>query len=88
MHQLHNAHDLNISLSLLVKDTWWLLTTLTLFLVDPGMMGSHILHSKEKKLGAFSSTSLHQMRMLITTRSTQLLADACCAHRNVGRRCW
>ena len=37
---------------------WWLLTTLTLFLVDPGMIGSQIRHNKEKKLGAFNNTSL------------------------------
>lgn len=33
------------------------------------MMGSHILHSKEKKLGAFSSTSLHARQL-----SSQLLS--------------
>lgn len=42
--------------------TWWLLTTLTLLRVVPGMMGSQILHSKEKKLGAFNNTNLHSTR--------------------------
>lgn len=32
---------------------------MTLFLVVPGMIGSQILHNKEKKLGAFKRTSLH-----------------------------
>lgn len=49
--------------------TWWLLTTLTLSLVDPGMIGSQILHSSEKKLGAFNNTSLRRSHSFVNNHS-------------------
>jgi len=54
---------------------------LTLFLVEPGMIGSQILHSKEKKLGAFSNTSLqhHQTQQgSCTAQQQQVGRPAAC----------
>jgi hypothetical protein len=50
---------------------------LTLSLVEPGMMGSQILHSKEKKLGAFSNTSLQHHQIQQGSCTLAVVQDLC-----------